>query len=183
MKPIGRFSVYKVEVFVMKTYDRPKLDIPKTTIEKLLDLAAGLIFVAGLVYLVWVWGDLPDQVPGHYGASGEVDRWGSKWELILLPAIGFATAAFMAFFEKHPEWHNYMVSLNDENIEFQYKNSRLLLNVMKNMILVLFTYLNWKTVQVALGKADSLGLGFLPVFLILTFAPMIFFIIRSVRHQ
>lgn len=30
---------------------------------------------------------LPAQVPAHYGFNGQVDRWGSKYELLLFPAI------------------------------------------------------------------------------------------------
>lgn len=26
---------------------------------------------------------LPDQIPAHYGISGEVDRWGSKYEILI----------------------------------------------------------------------------------------------------
>ncbi|MET3576648.1 DUF1648 domain-containing protein [Bhargavaea ullalensis] len=167
----------------MKTYDRPKIDVPKTTLERLFDWVAGLVFIAGLVYLAVVWGELPDRVPGHFNGAGEVDRWGSKWELLLLPAIAAATTAFMAFFERHPEWHNYMVSLNEENIEFQYRNSRQMLNVTKNMILLVFTFLSWQSARVALGEAESLGMLFLPLFLAATFVPLIFFIVRSVRNQ
>lgn len=29
----------------------------------------------------------PDVVPMHYGADGNVDRWGSKYEMLLLPGI------------------------------------------------------------------------------------------------
>lgn len=34
---------------------------------------------------------LPDQIPAHYGASGQVDRWGSKYETLIFPAL---TAVF-----------------------------------------------------------------------------------------
>lgn len=34
---------------------------------------------------------LPDQIPAHYGAGGQVDRWGSKYETLIFPAL---TAVF-----------------------------------------------------------------------------------------
>lgn len=34
---------------------------------------------------------LPDQIPAHYGIGGQVDRWGSKYETLVFPAL---TAAF-----------------------------------------------------------------------------------------
>lgn len=30
---------------------------------------------------------LPDQIPAHYGASGQADRWGSKYESLIIPAL------------------------------------------------------------------------------------------------
>lgn len=30
---------------------------------------------------------MPDRVPMHYGISGEIDRWGSKYENLILPAF------------------------------------------------------------------------------------------------
>lgn len=163
-------------------YNKPKLDIPKSTFQKVLDIITMLIFAAGIVYLFVVWGQLPDQVPAHYNAAGEVDRWGSRWELLLLPIIAAVLGISMSFLEKHPEWHNYM-NLNENNIEFQYKNSVLLLNVIKNECVLLFVFVNYNMVQVALGKAEPLGILFLPIFLGILFGSMIFFIIRSIQHK
>ncbi|MGG0670711.1 DUF1648 domain-containing protein [Lederbergia citrisecunda] len=160
--------------------NKPVLDIPKTLFEKLLDSITAIVYLAGIVYTIVIWSQLPDQVPAHYNAAGDVNRWGSKWELILLPVIAALLAIFMSFLEKHPEWHNYM-KLNENNIEFQYKNSRMLLNVLKNECVLLFVFLTYSTEQVALGNIDSLGIVFLPVFLIIIFGSMAFFIARSLK--
>lgn len=160
--------------------NKPVLDIPKTLFKKLLDSITAIVYLAGIVYTIVIWSQLPDQVPAHYNAAGDVNRWGSKWELILLPVIAALLAVFMSFLEKHPEWHNYM-KLNENNIEFQYKNSRMLLNVLKNECVLLFVFLTYSTEQVALGNIDSLGIVFLPVFLIIIFGSMAFFIARSLK--
>ncbi|WP_252504908.1 DUF1648 domain-containing protein [Sporosarcina sp. Marseille-Q4943] len=160
--------------------NKPVLDIPKTLFEKSLDIVTAAVYLAGIIYTIVIWSQLPDQVPAHYNASGEVNRWGSKWELILLPVIAAFLAVFMTFLEKHPELHNYR-KLNDSNIEFQYKNSRMLMNVLKNECVLLFTFLTYKTEQVAIGKIDSLSVAFLPIFLIIIFGSMVFFIIRSFK--
>lgn len=160
--------------------NKPVLDIPKTLFEKLLDSITAIVYLVGIVYTIAIWSQLPDQVPAHYNAAGDVNRWGSKWELILLPVIAALLAVFMSFLEKHPEWHNYM-KLNEHNIEFQYKNSRMLLNVLKNECVLLFVFLTYSTEQVALGNIDSLGIVFLPVFLIIIFGSMAFFIVRSLK--
>ncbi|WP_287409404.1 SdpI family protein [Oceanithermus sp.] len=38
----------------------------------------------------------PDRVPAHWNAAGEVDRWGSKFETLLLPALQLLIVALLA---------------------------------------------------------------------------------------
>lgn len=163
-------------------YNRPKIDIPKTTFEKAFDIITSVLFIGWIVYLIYIWGQLPAQVPAHFNGAGEVDRLGSKWELIVLPLIAIIMTPFLAFLEKHPEWHNYM-NLTEDNIEFQYKNSRMLLNVVKNESVLFLAYISVQSSQVSLGNASSLGFGFLPTFIIILFGSMAFFIVRSVKNK
>lgn len=46
---------------------------------------------------------LPDTVPAHYNFAGEVDRMGSKFEYLLLPAIGAVAAAAQVLAARHCE--------------------------------------------------------------------------------
>lgn len=43
-------------------------------------------FVPLVITLIWLQ-FLPDQVPLHYDFHGNIDRWGSKWENLLIPGI------------------------------------------------------------------------------------------------
>ena len=45
-----------------------------------------LMFLPLLVVLISL-KFLPDQIPAHYGISGEVDRWGSKYETLIFPGV------------------------------------------------------------------------------------------------
>ena len=36
------------------------------------------------VYLAYIWNELPKEVPMHWNASGEIDRWGNKSELFMM---------------------------------------------------------------------------------------------------
>lgn len=36
--------------------------------------------------LIWLQ-FLPERIPAHYNFAGEIDRWGSKWECLLLPGV------------------------------------------------------------------------------------------------
>ena len=39
---------------------------------------------------------LPEQIPAHYGMSGEVNRWGSKFETLLFPVMSLLLGIFLA---------------------------------------------------------------------------------------
>lgn len=39
------------------------------------------------LYLAYVWGSLPKKVPMHWNIKGEIDRWGDKQELVLIPIL------------------------------------------------------------------------------------------------
>lgn len=52
---------------------------------------AALPLVATLAALFFV----PDEIPAHWGADGVVNRWGSKWELLITPLVTLGFAALM----------------------------------------------------------------------------------------
>ena len=47
---------------------------------------------------------MPDKVPMHYNAAGEIDRWGSKYEQLIFPItiiiLAFIMYLFIHFYEK-----------------------------------------------------------------------------------
>lgn len=44
---------------------------------------------------------LPDQIPAHYGISGEVDRWGSKYETLIFPGVTIIFGIIMLIITKY----------------------------------------------------------------------------------
>ena len=50
------------------------------TISTLLTVLSLIVPLAALLFL-------PDSIPAHYNAAGVVDRWGSKYEILIFPAF------------------------------------------------------------------------------------------------
>lgn len=46
-----------------------------------------LIILIPFIYLAFIWNVLPEQVPIHWNANGEIDGWGSKATLLIIPFI------------------------------------------------------------------------------------------------
>ena len=57
----------------------------KTTIQSELPLIT--IILVPFIYLAYVWEKLPEKVPMHWNMEGEIDRYGDKSELILIPLL------------------------------------------------------------------------------------------------
>ncbi|REB08669.1 DUF1648 domain-containing protein [Sporosarcina sp. BI001-red] len=129
----------------------------KTRIGQACDVIGILLFLAIIFYTVFQWNRLPEEVPIHFNAAGEVDNYGSKWALLLVPLISVGLFALLEFLERHPEWHNYPKRLNEVNAPRFYQSSRELLNRVKNLSLLLMTYTQWEIVRVGLGDLDAMS--------------------------
>ncbi|SIS47221.1 Uncharacterized membrane protein [Zobellia uliginosa] len=57
----------------------------KFSIQKELPLIS--VVLLPFIYLKYVWNDLPQKVPVHWNLQGEIDRYGSKMELWLIPIL------------------------------------------------------------------------------------------------
>jgi uncharacterized membrane protein len=62
-------------------------------------LMASLLIGATLIVTLVLYPDLPDRIPAHWSWRGEVNRYGAKWEIFLLPA---AMAFFVLLFAALP---------------------------------------------------------------------------------
>lgn len=100
-----------------------------------------------------------------------------------LPITGAILWMGLAILEKFPHLYNYMVVLTEENIERQYKNASTMINVVKNEILLYIAYCSWKDVNITYGRDVVLETWDLPIFLLILFGSIGFFIIRSFRLQ
>lgn len=158
---------------------KPKIKISKTKSEWIWDIIGYSFYLVSLIFLISNWDRLPDEVPAHFNALGEVDRWGSKMELFILPIIGVFIALLMQVIEKFPESHNYPDRLNKENaIEF-YLVSRKLINQLKNISLIIFALILIESISIALGRDNGFGVWFLPIVILSVLIPIILGIIKQ----
>ncbi|WP_397539153.1 DUF1648 domain-containing protein [Rummeliibacillus pycnus] len=164
-------------------WKRPKITIPKTKSEWVWDIIGYSFYFASFILLITNWNVLPDKVPAHYNALGEVNRYGSKWELLILPCIGAFIIIFLQVIEKHPEIHNYPSRLNESNVKQFYLLSRKLINKIKNISLIIFACLLFESISIPLGWGHGFGKWFLPISLFATGIPIILVIIEQRKIQ
>lgn len=51
------------------------------------ELPLVLLTIIPFLYLGYIWNSLSDKVPIHWNSAGEINRWGNKSELIIIPLL------------------------------------------------------------------------------------------------
>lgn len=166
-----------------QSWKRPKLKIQKRKSERVWDIIGFSFYIGSIIFVFVFWRRIPEIIPAHYNASGEIDRWGSKWELFIFPLIGGVTCLFMQLFEKYPEWYNYPKRFNESNAEQFYLNGRKMVNQLKNIWLIFFSILLLEAVFLSLGINFVIGQWLLPLLIISTAIPIIWGIIQQRKIQ
>lgn len=164
---------------LQERWKRPKLKLAKSKSEWVWDIIGYGVYLASIIFLIYIWDTLPNEVPAHFNASGEVDRWGSKYELLILPIIGLLMAVLMQFIEKFPESHNYPSRLNENNVKEFYLLSRKMANAIKNITLFIFALMLFQSVSIALEWGNPLGKWLLPIIILSVLIPIVLGIIKQ----
>ena len=159
---------------------RPKIKIELTTSDYFFEIT-GLIALIILVALpIYFFHDLPAQIPKHFNAMGEVDSYGDREIIWILPVIGLFVYVGLTLLGKIPYSFNYPVKVTDENAEKLYKLGVRTISVLKVVIILSFIFLNYKTISIALNCSTEIGKFFLPLLLIV-FAVIIAIMIQKMR--
>lgn len=154
------------------------MKIPKSPYDVLVNVI-GIGSLAGTtVWLLAVWKQIAARIPVHYDLMGKVDRMAGKGSLWLLVVVGWIMFFALSVVECFPQIWNTGVQVTPKNQEQVYRTLKNMLGTLKLIIAVLFSYL---ISQSAFG--GHLPPQFLPVFLVVTFGSLAFFLLRLIRMR
>lgn len=144
--------------------------------QTILEIAAFISLLALWIYIFTSWDSLPDKIPAHYNVAGAVDRWGNKNGILLLPILGAALYILISIVSIFPTLWNIPIKITEENKEFVYQNMKSLIIIMKFEIIICFAYITYCDINM-----QSLGIWFLPFFLIAIFGTIAYFTVKVRR--
>lgn len=155
----------------------------------LIDILTFAIMFFMIIYVVFYYGKLPDEIPTHFNVSGEADAWGSKGALIGLIVLNFH-AVFLCFVINYflvIKTENTTDSLQLVNIPFVKKeklteaqiylvkrHTARLLAFTNLFISLTFASIYYSMIQNGLGNQSGLTSSF-NLFLVLIFAPAVYY--------
>ncbi|MEG0295503.1 MAG: DUF1648 domain-containing protein [Clostridium sp.] len=147
------------------------MKIKREKFDDILNILCLVILINTILFLIIIWDKTPNKVPMHQDFAGNTDRWGSKLEIIILPVITWTMYIFITIIEKFPQVWNTGVKVTEENKERVYSVLLHLISTVKFIVVCVFTYL---TVQTAV--ASELSAWFLPIFLVILFGNLFYWI-------
>ena len=157
--------------------------LPKrSNLDWLLELAAlgTLLSMYGIV--VSLWPELPEQIPRHFNAAGDPNRWGAKAGIWTLPIIAAVMYTALTILSGFPQRFNVPFQIDRGDPEVLGLLRRMMMVIRLEMLLM-FAYISWTTLQTALGRSTGLGRAFLPLVTIAAFAPVAYYLARLRRYR
>ena len=83
--------------------------------DRILEALGWIMLIGTLMYLIIGWSSFPDKVPMHYGAAGEIDRWGGKGEILFLVVLWWIMYLVISAVERSPQIWNTGVKVTAAN--------------------------------------------------------------------
>lgn len=136
-----------------------------------------------LFFIIWYWPSLPEVIPTHFGSSGAPDGWGGKSTLWVLPAIGLVIYLGLTILSQYPQVYNYVWPITPQNAKIQYQTARQMIILLKTEVVWLLAYIVSQTIQAALGKVQGFSIAFLPIFLVVMFGTIGFYLFKAYQAR
>jgi len=161
----------------------PAVTIPRTNLEKALEIAYVTGILAMILALVMYWAALPDQVPTRFGNGGIPVAWGNKEALIRQLIVIVLISVGINALSRRPHLFNYPWRITEQNIRTQYLLARTLLSWLKVELVWLFGFNEWESIQVALGRYQSLRIEYLWAYIAIIVGTIVFYFYESFKSR
>ncbi|MDZ7267247.1 MAG: DUF1648 domain-containing protein [candidate division KSB1 bacterium] len=168
---------------VSRPAERPVLALSPSRFEIFLRFTTALGMLTFVYLLMKHFPTLPDRIPVHFNAAGEVDGWGSKSHLLVLFGLIVALTLLLTILRRFPHKFNYLYPITPQNAEKQYRLACELLALLQTEVVWLFTYVGWRMIIPAQQDAGRLSILFLPVIIVINVGTLIFYFVRSSRAR
>ena len=79
---------------------------PTTRWQRILGILSPVVLLGAIVFILIRFPSLPEQIPTHYNMAGEIDGYGGRGTLLLMPVIGLVSDAVVALAGRFPKSWN-----------------------------------------------------------------------------
>ena len=112
----------------------------KKVINRILNILCLIVLIGINIYLIIRWNAMPKLIPTHYDFAGNVDSYGSKGSVLMMPIVSWVWYILITVLEMFPALWNTGVKVTEENKFRVYAILRLMLDIIKFIMVVSFAY-------------------------------------------
>ena len=136
-----------------------------------------IIFAITLIVTIAVLSIMPDIVPVHFGIDGVADRWGSKYEMLVMPGCMLAMLAFWLGTES--TYKKKIKSSTDEKEIAEAKANLKVFDVTSILTSALFAAINGITLYSSYSQLDGVSVKSVDILKLLAIVMGIVFILMG----
>lgn len=160
---------------------KEQINIQLDTIDWIFEIL-GLFSILFLIFLpLFYFSSLPETIPTHFGWEGNPNDYGEKMMIWILPIIGVILYVSMIFLNQFIKTYYDPRAASIKEAEYQAMQSSKLIRILNSLISAAFAYITWISIQVALQQSEGLGGLFIPAFISLVFAVVIYFLFKLTK--
>lgn len=152
-----------------------------TKTDKIVESACFLMLIAIWGLVIKNYANLPDFIPLHYNFAGKVDRFGGRTTIFALPILTTVLYIGLTLLYLFPKQLKYPLSITLANKQLLFITAMRMIRYLKLIVVLLFGYNLYKTIQYSNGIANGLGVWFLPITIMVMCFPTIYFIFMAMK--
>lgn len=160
---------------------RPKVNPPRSPLEVVLGLLSFVGTAVVIAIAVYSYAQLPEQIPSHFNATGQVTDYQGKAFIFFLPVLAVVFFVGFSLLKRIPHLYNYPIPITPENAEWQYQQGRTLVGWTQCEAIWLFVYAEWAIAQTSLRQADAFNLWIFWGFIAAVLLTICVYVVRLAR--
>lgn len=150
----------------------------KNPFDRISEILSVLILLVATIFVLMNWNAMPDQIPSHYDFKGQVDAYSGKGFLIFTMVMGWVLVLSMIIISWFPSIWNTGVERTPANAAVVNRIVKDMLNLMEAGMAILFSYM-----MIVPVLETTMGVWFMPAFLIFIFGNIIVTVVRLIRNR
>lgn len=147
-----------------------------STFQRIMELIGITIILVLIFHVITSYTSLPDKIPGHFNAQGEITRYGSKAEILIMPIFGILMYIGLTLIQINPKvWS---VSSREDVETKVYHNLKSMIISLKVQLIGFFLYIAYNQI-----KGTNLSIDATIIFISIVLMTLAFFITRAYRKN
>lgn len=147
-----------------------------STFQRIMELIGITIILVLIFHVITSYTSLPDKIPGHFNAQGEITRYGSKAEILIMPTFGILMYIGLTLIQINPKvWS---VSSREDVETKVYHNLKSMIISLKVQLIGFFLYIAYNQI-----KGTNLSIDATIIFISIVLMTLVFFITRAYRKN